>query len=57
VRFESVKKLEEARDIGRALSPEAEQRLIEAATRNHSPVLHPAVRIVGKTKPGAARGA
>ena len=43
--FEGVKKLEEARDVGRALPDEEEERLIGAAARSHSPVLHMALRI------------
>jgi len=43
--FEGVKKLEEARDVGRALPDEEEERLIGAAAKSHSPVLHMALRI------------
>jgi len=43
--FEGVKNLEEARDVGRALPDEEEERLIGAAARSHSPVLHMALRI------------
>ena len=45
VKFEGVQKLEENGDIGRALSREEEERLIEAAAKSASKVLHTIVRI------------
>ena len=45
IKFEGVNKLEEAHDIGRALSAEEEERLIDAAAKSDSKVLHTIVRI------------
>ncbi len=39
-----VRKLEERRDVGQALSPEAERRLLEAADQNRSPNVRAMVR-------------
>jgi len=38
-------RLKEPHDVGRALSPEEEQRLVDAAARNSSRMIHPVVRI------------
>ncbi len=38
-------RLEERRDVGRALSPEEEQGIVDAAARNVSRMIHPVVRI------------
>ncbi|MBI3470498.1 MAG: site-specific integrase [Candidatus Solibacter usitatus] len=40
-----VRKLEERKDAGRALTPEEEQRLVEAADRSRSPILGTFVRV------------
>jgi len=40
-----LKRLEERRDVGRALSPEEEQAIVEAAARNRSRMIGPVVRI------------
>jgi integrase len=41
----TLKRFEEAKDIGRALSHEEEQRLLECAAKNKSPLVLPFVRI------------
>lgn len=41
----TLKRLEERRDVGRALSAEEEQRIVDAASRNNSRMIGPIVRI------------
>ena len=40
-----LRRLEQNHDVGRALSPEEEQKIVETATRNRSHMIGPAVRI------------
>jgi integrase len=45
MRFEDVRRLEENRDVGRALEEEEEERLLDAAARSQSKVLYTVVKI------------
>lgn len=49
VLWPKVRKLEERKDVGRALSPEEEKRLLDAAARRHSPVISTFVRVAVMT--------
>jgi integrase len=41
----TLRKMEERRDVGRALSPDEEERLLSAAAKNRSPLVYPFVRM------------
>lgn len=44
-----LKKLEERKDVGRALEPDEERRLLEAAARNRSPLIYPYLMVLAWT--------
>ncbi len=45
IAWPNVRKLEERKDVGQALSPEQEAKLIEAAKESHSPIISTFIRV------------